>query len=512
MFKRGQIFNSIKIKDRKRNNFDLSYTSCLTTQMGRLTPIFCKEVVAGDKWRFNNDMLVRFMPLVAPIYQSIDVYTHYFYVPFRLLWDKWEDFVTGGKDGLQTPSKPFFLPKSLNQFSDENVKLFNQLCDYFNFPYTNGKPNNDDKTKIDVMPFKAYQLIWNEFYRDQNLQPESPIFTNVDGELNANQMVQLIYIRNRCWEHDYFTSALPFAQKGLQVNMPTSEVNITPDGFLKFKSDGSSGSLAKNPDGTINTINGELQQYSSGLKAETTSSATINSFRRALAVQKYAELLARGGSRYTEFLRTFFGTSPRDSRLQRPEYLGGGKSPVFVQEVLQQSETSTTPLGTFGGKATSAGSTNIVTKEIQEPGFIIGIMSIMPHTAYYQGIPRQYLKFDKFDYFLPQFEHIGEQEVKNIELFANSADGKDNDVFGYLPRYAEYKYSNDEIHGEFRNSLKYWTAARSFNSRPALNSAFVESQPSNEIFAMPKEDNLLVQIHFNVLAKRKMSVYSNPQI
>lgn len=503
MFKKGQIFNFASIKDRKRNNFDLSYSSALTGKMGDLIPIMCKEVVAGDKFRFNTDMLIRFNPLVAPIYQSIDAYTHFFYVPFRLLWDNWEDFITGGKDNNFQYGKPSIELNPTNAGKGS-------LADYLNFPsFTEGYVT---PYTVDAAPFKAYQLIYNEYYRDQNLIEEVFINKNLNGPLTNSAITEpLLQLRKRSWEHDYFTSCLPWAQKGASVQMPNYTQEITSDGQLK---------LIPLDNGVLKTVNGEVvidygsntphdAQYISGLKVDSVKSPTINDFRRALAVQKYQELLARAGSRYTEWLRAFFGTSPSDARLQRPEYIGGGMQPVYVQEVLQQSAKvgDSTPLGTFAGKATSAGSTRIVTKEFKEPGLLMGILSVRPHTAYYQGVPREYQKWDRFDHFTPQFEHIGEQPVYLKELVGNG-----DSVFGYLPRYAEYKYSNDEIHGEFRDTLKYWTLARTFKQNPTLSKEFVECNPSNEIFAMPDEPNLLIQIHHNILAKRKMSVYSSPSI
>lgn len=494
MFKKGQIFNYAKIKDRKRNNFDLSYSSALTCQMGNLIPIMNMEVVAGDKFRFNTDMLIRFNPLVAPIYQSIDAYTHFFFVPYRILWDNWEEFITGGKNNNSTISKPYL---KLTQI------LKGELGDYLGLPLI----KSPQVIRVDAAPFKAYQLIYNEYYRDQNLTDEIDIQTALNGDISSTELVKL---RKRAWEHDYFTSCLPFAQKGPSVNIPVGDTSIVADGDLRLLPF-ASGTLSTDSNGYITDSSGR-KQYASGLKADSTISPTINDFRRSLAVQKYQELLARAGSRYTEWLRAFFGTSPADARLQRPEYLGGGKQPIYVQEVLQMSETATTALGSFAGKATSAGSTHIVTKEFTEPGILMGILSVIPHTAYYQGVPKMWSKFNRFDHFTPQFEHIGEQPVHNKELYVSNSDTTNDATFGYLPRYAEYKYSNDEIHGEFRDTLKYWTLARSFSELPTLTKEFIECSPTNEIFAMPDEQNLLVQLHHNILAKRKMSVYSTPNI
>ncbi len=497
MFKKGQIFNFANIKDRKRNNFDLSYSSALTCQMGNLIPVMNMEVVAGDKFKFNTDMLIRFNPLVAPIYQSIDAYTHFFFVPYRILWDNWEDFITGGKNNTAGIAKPT-LKVSVEKGS---------LADYLGLP---NYPSTSGYLVVDSAPFKAYQLIYNEYYRDQNLVDEIPIAKDLNGDLPSSFAPYLTTLRKRAWEHDYFTSCLPFAQKGPSVSMPTADATIVADGTLRLQPF-ESGTMSTAQNGYV-VSNGNPKEYSSGLKVNELTSPTINEFRRALAVQKYQELLARAGSRYTEWLRAFFGTSPADARLQRPEYLGGGKQPVYIQEVLQQSETSTTALGSFAGKATSAGSTRIVTKEFTEPGILMGILSVIPHTAYYQGIPKQWTKFDRYDHFTPQFEHIGEQPVYNQELYVSDDSQTNRNIFGYLPRYAEYKYSNDEIHGEFRDTLKYWTLARGFSVAPTLSKEFIECSPSNEIFAMPDEQNLLVQLHHNILAKRKMSVYSTPNI
>ena len=265
--------------------------------------------------------------------------------------------------------------------------------------------------------------------------------------------------------------------------------------------------------GTGNLIQSASNLPGLNLKADLTnvSTATINELRQAFQIQRWLERSARSGARYTEVLQSFFGVRPRDSRLQRPEFLGGGKMPLSISEVLQTSETSNTPLGEFAGHGITYGSTVKFRKFFEEHGIIMGIMSVLPRTAYCQGMPKLFTKFDKYDYFWQEFAHLGEQEIKNEEIYFDPNANDNKDTFGYTARYNEYRYIPDTLHGEMLNSLSYWHMARMFPSRPALNAAFIKADPTNRIF--PVQDathKLIIQTHAQLKAIRPVPKYGDP--
>ncbi|WGL31508.1 major capsid protein [Dipodfec virus UOA04_Rod_1209] len=568
------VFDTIKVRKPKKSNFDLSHEVKLSTEFGRLTPILFQDVLPGDTWSVNTEIFTRMAPMLAPIMHRVDVYTHFFYVPKRLLWSKWNDFIFGGENGEDKPLYPRFEIGDINLSFPTNVarNLFgpSSLMDYLGFPV----PNNPDismVSEIDALPFKAYQLIYNEYYRDQNL--EDPIDIGVDQEgvvrlpqpMTAggeNASINMLYYRNRAWKKDYFTSALPWAQRGAQVTIPLlGDAPIYTDPSLvgqtragMYKADG--GKLGP---GTLQVANGSgttgtsllinktgdttFQQvnYDLGTKGNKknphradlseASGISINDFRRLNSVQRFLEAMARGGSRAKEALFNIFGVNSSDARLQRPEYLGGGVSPITISEVLQHSQTTEgnngSPLGDMGGHGASVGRTHSFKRYFEEHGYVIGIMSIIPKASYQQGMPRMFRKFDQLDHAFPQFAHLGEQEIKNGELYWywDDADSvNDDNVFGYAPRYSEYKYIPNSVHGDMRDTLAYWHLGRIFNQQPGLNKDFVtvgwspdESERSgglNRIFAAEKVnyDHFWIQIYHNIRAKRPLPYYGTPSL
>ena len=368
--------------------------------------------------------------------------------------------------------------------------------------------SSKDQRPISLLPFRAYQLIYNEYYRDQNLQAPivfsraSGFFSYEDYEIELSELLQM---RFRAWEKDYFTSALPWAQRGDQVLLPlqgSAPVTGTP---LFVKSNTTTPPGAGNANfagGSIRSLrdgDNHSVQVIDGLDADLSeaSSTTITELRRAYALQRWLEKMARGGSRYVEQMLHMFGVKSSDARLQRPEYLGGGKLPVQISEVLQTSRTdeNETPQGNMAGHGFTAGVNNGFTRYFEEHGLVIGIMSVMPRTAYMQGIPKMMLKNDRYDYFFPDFAHIGEQEVKTHELFYNPEINENDSDFGYQRRYAEYTTRNDQVAGDMRTTLKHWHMAREFENTPLLNSNFVISNPTNRIFAVtdPQWHKLICQ-------------------
>lgn len=558
------IFSKIPIKRPKRNVFNLSHDVKLTTEFGRLTPFICEPVVPGDRWRVSTSIVVRMAPLTAPVMQRFKVYQHFYYVPFRLLWSKWNRFIFGaekydkrtGQPNTPDPSYPRFkFPEDESGIG--KLSGARSLFDYLGFPADTRLSSGLQPTNhyFDVLPFRAYQLIWNEFFRDQNLQDEIDIGKDIDGYIDANNfsgLTTLLQLRDVGWRKDYFTSALPFAQRGPDVRLP-----ITGDGDISYTDDGlttlrnynlttehGGGVVPVSSDAFVRQMGNDTQRgllqgstttadafnvdNSENLKVDLEDgvrSATINEVRRAFAVQKVFELAARVGSRPVEQLLGFFGVRSSDARLQRPEYIGGNVSDIYIGEVLQTSESNEdgTPLATPAGVGSASSTSRQFTRFFEEHGYVIGLMFVVPMASYFQGLPRKYTKFERFDHYFPQFANLGEQEIKNQELFFDpyDLDASNESEFGYTPRYAEYKFINDSVHGDFRTSLDFWHDARKFSSRPALNGDFITVKPKlqggdiNRIFAVTEtefEDHLWCHIYNNIEAIRPMPKFGIPSL
>jgi hypothetical protein len=505
------IFNSIQLKKPKKNFFDLTHDVKLSTNMGQLTPILTLEVVPGDSIEIGCESIIRFAPMTAPVMHRMDVTMHYFFVPNRILWDNWEKFITNNGPNGTGPEivAPTIAPASTWEgFAPSSLKFL----DYMGVPPA---PLGGESTKINALPFAAYQCIYNEYYRDQNLI--SPVdYKLVDGvnDLSQADVRRLCSLRNRAWEHDYFTASLPFAQKGAAVDIPLGAVSGDANIYNNLGSttvlSGSSGSPTVIDDSNPGLT--DLWAQTDGLTVEPT---TINDLRRAYRLQEWLEKNARGGTRYIESILSHFGVKSSDARLQRPEYITGVKSPVVISEVLNTSGTEgELPQGNMAGHGIAVSSGKSGRYYAEEHGYIIGIMSVMPKTAYQQGIPRTFLKLDPLDYFWPSFANIGEQEVKLQELYAYTTNRED--TFGYVPRYAEYKYMPSRVAGDFRNSLDYWHLGRIFASEPTLSQEFVECTPEDteRIFAVtdPDAQKLYCHVLNKIKAVRPMPKYGTPTI
>ena len=459
-----RLFKDVGALAPRRSMFDLSYRKIFTCDMGQLIPIMCDEVVPGDMMEIGNEVVVRYQPLVAPILHEVNVYTHYYFVPYRILWSDWEKFITGDVDGAFAGVLPRWSPTPTTGNAEGT------LWDYFGLP-TGIVPA--DALPVDFIR-RAYNRVYNEFYRDENLQ-------NAVAETNE-------LILNRAWEKDYFSSALPWQQRGqapaLPISGTTSAVfnaanfvgsNAGPtSSWLSFtqtagdKRLGNSAGLQVAADNARATLNDNTVN----LSAATTFN--VSDLRLAFQIQKWMERNARAGVRYTEFLKAHYGVSPRDDRLQRPEYIGGSKAPVIVSEVLQTSQTGTTPQGNMAGHGLTAQKSYVAKYHAVEFGVIIGLMSVMPRTGYQQGIDRQWLRRSRFDFYSPEFANLSEQAIERAEIYATGTASENRTVFGFQGRYDELRTKRNMTCGKMRTTYAYWHLNRQFASAPLLNNTFVE--------------------------------------
>lgn len=509
--KRGQLFNQVSMTKPRKNLFDLSHERKLSMNMGELIPIFLEEVVPSDKFRVKTEHLIRLAPMVAPVMHRVNVFIHYFYVPMRLVWDGYENFFTGGKDGKTFPEMPYILIE--NSYKSAFYK--GELPDYMGIPILAESSTITYPQKINALPFRAYQKIYNDYYRDQNLTSEINI-----GMGDGQDTIGMCTKRLRAWERDYFTSALPDTQAGDDVLIPT-DIIYKPDAVGTGLTIGEDVKLS----GSTNPM--KLAGKSSGAQIQIENiesiGSTINDLRTSVRLQEFLERSMRGGRRYVEHALSFFGVKPDDARIQRPEYLGGGKAPIVISEVLAtfNSQTDDVTNPTYGGQmyghGVSAGNNAGFTKFFPEHGYVIGIMSVVPRSEYVkQGIDKMFLRKDRMEYFYPQFAHLGEEAILSKELFWNPNENTENDaVFGYTPRYSSYKYRASSVHGDFADQLDFWHLAKKYTNRPLLVQTFIEANPAlmNRIFAdTTATHKLYVQLYNDVKAIRPMPVFGTPKL
>lgn len=505
----------------KRNVFDLSHPVKTTLDMGQLVPVMCEQVFPGDVWRMNTDAVVRAAPMLAPIMHKVDLFTHTFFVPNRLLWGDWENFITGGKDGNDASVKP--------TIKFENGVAEGSLGDHLGFP------TGVENSEFDALPFRAYAKIYNDWFRPENLEEEIPMAETSDVDDVTNTDLQ-----RRCWSKDYFTNALPWPQRGDPVFLPLgTQAPVVGNGSVMYFTDGTNASwlngynvndnhlltssnLPANP--TLGTFalsggdyaNGALglttDPTKSGLQADLSSATaiTVDALRTAIQTQQWAYLAARAGYRYIEWVQAFFGQKSSDARLQRSEYLGGGRSPIMISEVLQTSSTdNTSPQGNMSGHGITASRSHTWTKNFEEHGIVITLMSIMPKAGYFQGLDRQWTYKTRYDFPNPIFSHLGEQAVMNSELYYEGSEVTP-EVFGYSPRFQEVRYKQGKVHGAFRSSLKFWHLDRDFAEQQVLNADFVKCNPSKRVFAVESEPGFLAYLNHNIKAVRPFPKYGNP--
>lgn len=542
------VFSSVRGNRVGRSVFNLSHVKRFTCDMGELIPALFLECVPGDTFKIGADVVTRFQPLVAPILDSVDMTVHYFFVPTRLLMDNekdWETFLTGGKDGTDNSvSLPLWQFKYYDGTSDNpptapfsnNVSGSKfSLWDYFGLPLVDSVPitNIRDANHVLAFPQRCYNLVFNEFYKDENL---------VDDVSLDNST--LLY---RSWKKDYFTSALPWQQRGVSPALPISgiiPVNLSSlvlsnptfglhgldNSFHAFAnrsepSDNSafvklatgSGSNPQDVAIAVDKVFGTVYSHDGTVNLANATTFDVAVLREAFQIQRWLELNARGGVRYTEFLSSHFGIAPRDEVLQRPQYIGGTKSTIVVSEVLQTSSSNdTSPQGHLAGHGLGAMSDFVCTYTAKEFGYIIGIASWMPKPSYQQGVNRMFSRQTKYDFYFPEFAHLSEQAVTKGEIYATGNEEHDNSIFGYQSCYSEMRYMPSINCSDMRDTFKYWHLGRIFTSDPSLNAGFLTTSKDysggirKDIFADQSSKGLLVQFGNVVKAIRPLPVYGTP--
>lgn len=560
---RGHRFSDAPAMYMKRTKFDRSHVYKTTFNSGKLIPVFVDEVLPGDTTRISVNYFARLATPIKPIMDNIYLDWFFFFVPNRLVWEHWQSFCFEQED--PDDSTDYVIPTVAATGNSDNAYI-GSLWDYFGLPVN----TSGNLSGISALPFRGVYLIWNEWFRDENLQKSVKIQKGDTNEVlnsaRASEQPSWVFTSDtnivpglacppRGKRHDYFTSALPWTQKGPGVSIglagTASIVDPSPvTGYFVAQSNADLGAAQLSEDGGVHNVytgNGTLQ-YQGGYTVsiaghsvngsgnsvvsakpgsswlskdsyadlDSSSIFTINSLRTAFQMQKFYERLARGGSRYTEVLRSFFGVVSPDARLQRPEFLGSFTKMVNVNPIAQTSATNdTSPQGNLSAYGVTAAKFHGFTKSFVEHGYVFGFVCARADLTYQQGINKMWLRSTVYDFYWPTFAHLGEQAIELREIYAQGSEA-DTTVFGYQERYAEYRYKSSQITGKFRSSvtdgnLDVWHLSQFFKNAPTLNEEFItENPPIERIIAVPSEPEFLLDIGFRYTTVRPMPMFGTP--
>lgn len=558
------LFSENPAVDVRRSRFDRSSSVKTSFNVGDLVPFYLDEVLPGDTFTVDTSKVVRLQTLLTPVMDNIYLDTYYFFVPNRLVWSHWKEFMGENTESAWYPAVEYSVPQLLSPAAGWNVGT---IADYFGVP--TGVPN----LSVNALPFRAYALICNEWFRDQNLSDpvNVPLTDSNQQGVNTGNFITDLSLGGLPYTaakyHDYFTSCLPSPQKGPEVTIPVTSSGLMPvyslsqavpsapegETFMQFRNLGSgtlnSGGLAymsTNPESGVNVPFGDVGLYGrvntqvTGFSGDGTKFApsnlwanvnvdnvtTINQLRLAFQTQRLFERDARGGTRYIEMIKAHFGVTNPDYRLQRPEYLGGNRVPITINQVLQQSGTTEkSPQGTPTGQSLTTDSHSDFTKSFTEHGFVIGLMVARYDHTYQQGLNRLWSRKQRLDYYFPVMANIGEQAVLNKEIYAqgsklvdSSSRVIDDKVFGYQEAWAEYRYKPNIVTGEMRSqyaqSLDVWHLADDYASLPALSDSWIREDKTNvdRVLAVQSStsNQLFADIYIRNFTTRAMPVYSIP--